>query len=154
MSLLRRRMMMNMEDEEMAEWKLIGTKKFSESDLGTRKFDFECSGCTEFFICDDNLISNQSMGYRFMINDVEMSVNHHVMTKTGELHREVSIELKGNRWCEMTAYYDYAALGLQNVQYVIGKKNTDIGVANKISILQSAVEDYQIYDGTIEIWGR
>lgn len=140
--------------EDMRDWRLIGTKTFSKEDLGTARFDFNCDSCTEFFICDDNLLSNQTMGYNIKINDVLMSVNHNVKTETGIRHREVSLEYKGNRWCEKFASYDYDALLNQSVQYIIGKKNTGIGVANKITILQSNVQDYQIYSGTIEIWGR
>lgn len=140
--------------EDMRDWRLIGTKTFSEEDLGTAQFDFNCNSCTEFFICDDNLLSNQDMGYSILINGVRMSVNHKVRTTSGTRHREVSLEYKGNRWCEKYISYDYDVLGVQNVQGVIGKKNTGIGVANKISISQSAVQDYQIYSGTIEIWGR
>lgn len=140
--------------EDMRDWRLIGTKTFSKEDLGTARFDFNCDSCTEFFICDDNLLSNQTMGYNIKINDVLMSVNHNVRTETGIRHREVSLEYKGNRWCEKIASCDYDALLNQSVQYIIGKKNTGIGVANKITILQSNVQDYQIYSGTIEIWGR
>lgn len=140
--------------EDMRDWRLIGTKTFSKEDLGTARFDFNCDSCTEFFICDDNLLSNQTMGYNIKINDVLMSVNHNVKTETGIRHREVSLEYKGNRWCEKFASYDYDVLLNQSVQYIIGKKNTGIGVANKITILQSNVQDYQIYSGTIEIWGR
>ena len=140
--------------EDMRDWRLIGTKTFSKEDLGTARFDFNCDSCTEFFICDDNLLSNQTMGYNIKINDVLMSVNHNVKTQTGIRHREASLEYKGNRWCEKFASYDYDALLNQSVQYIIGKKNTGIGVANKITILQSNVQDYQIYSGTIEIWGR
>lgn len=155
MSLLRRRgMIEGTGGDEMKDWKLIGTKSFSEEDFGTTKFDFDCNGCTEFFICDDNLLSNQDMGYSILINDVEMSVNHRVRTTSGIRHREVSLDYKGNRWCEKFASCDYDALLNQNVQYIIGKKNTGIGVANKISISQSNVQDFQIYSGTIEIWGR
>lgn len=155
MSLLRRRAMMEQTGgDEMKDWKLIGTKSFSEEDFGTTKFDFDCNGCTEFFICDDNLLSNQDMGYNILINGVSMSVNHKVRTTNGTRHREVSLEYKGNRWCEKYVSYDYDTLGGQNVQGVIGKKNTGIGVANKISISQSNIQDYQIYSGTVEIWGR
>ena len=140
--------------DDMKEWQLIGTKTFSEDDFGTTKFDFDCNSCTEFFICDDNLISNHPMGYLIQINDVIMSVNHNVLTTSGIRHREVSLEYKGNRWCENCISFDYEALTLQNLQTVIGKKNTGIGVANKISISQSSTQDYQIYSGTIEIWGR
>lgn len=153
---MRRRMLMDLisRGDGMKEWKLIGTKSFSEEDFGTAQFDFNCNSCTEFFICDDNLLSNQDMGYRLLINDVEISFNHKVRTTSGARHREVSLEYKGNRWCEKYVSYDYDTLGGQNVQGVIGKKNTGIGVANKISILQSNIQDYQIYSGTIEIWGR
>ena len=147
-------MIQNSGGKEMKEWKLIGTKTFSEEDLGTSKFDFDCNGCTEFFICDDNLLSNQDMGYSIQINDVAMSVNHKVRTTNGIRHREISLEYKGNRWCENCVSFDYEALTLVNLQTVIGKKNTGIGVANKISIMQSLIQDYQIYSGTIEIWGR
>lgn len=155
MSLLRRRAMMESSGgEEMKEWKLIGTKTFSEEDLGTSKFDFDCNGCTEFFICDDNLLSNQDMGYSIQINDVAMSVNHKVCTTNGIRHREISLEYKGNRWCENGVSSDYDGMLYVNLQSVIGKKNTGIGVANKISITQSKIQGYQIYSGTIEIWGR
>ena len=155
MSLLRRReMIQNSGGKEMKEWKLIGTKTFSEEDLGTSKFDFDCNGCTEFFICDDNLLSNQDMGYSIQINDVAISANHKVRTTNGIRRREISLEYKGNRWCENCVSFDYEALTLVNLQTVMGKKNTGIGVANKISITQSTIRDYQIYSGTIEIWGR
>lgn len=155
MSLLRRRgMMQNSGGKEMKEWKLIGTKTFSEEDLGTSKFDFDCNGCTEFFICDDNLLSNQTMGYNIQINDAYMSVNHNVKQESGIRHREISLEHKGNRWCENCVSFDYETLAFTNPQTVMGKKNTGIGVANKISITQSKIQDYQIYSGTIEIWGR
>lgn len=155
MSLLRRRAMMESSGgEEMKEWKLIGTKTFSEEDLGTSKFDFDCNGCTEFFICDDNLLSNQTMGYSIQINDAYMSVNHNVKQESGIRHREISLEHKGNRWCENCVSFDYETLAFTNPQTVMGEKNTGIGVANKISITQSKIQDYQIYSGTIEIWGR
>ena len=146
-----------MEDDggnEMKEWTLIGTKSFSEEDLGTSKFDFDCNGCTEFFICDDNLLSNQTMGYNIQINDVIISMNHKVKQESGTRHREISLEYKGNRWCENCTSFDYETLALAPLQTVMGKKNTGIGVANKISIIQSNIQDYQIYSGTIEIWGR
>lgn len=140
--------------EDMRDWRLIGTKTFSKEDLGTAQFDFNCDSCTEFFICDDNLLSNQTMGYNIKINDVSMSVNHNVRTGIGIRHREISLEYKGNRWCEKYVSCDYDAVVEQNARDIIGKKNTGIGVANKISIFQSLVQDYQIYSGTIEIWGR
>ena len=149
---MRRRMMEGSED--MRDWRLIGTKNFSEEDLGTAQFDFNCNSCTEFFICDDNLLSSQPMGYNIKINDVSMSVNHNVRTEIGIRHREISLEYKGNRWCEKHVSCDYDGLIEQNARNIIGKKNTGIGVANKISISQSFSHDYQIYSGTIEIWGR
>lgn len=140
--------------EDMRDWRLIGTINFSEEDSGTAQFDFNCNSCTEFFICDDNLLSNQTMGYNIKINDVLMSLNHNVRTEIGIRHREISLEYKGNRWCEKYVSCDYDALVEQNARDIIGKKNTGIGVANKISISQSLIQDYQIYSGTIEIWGR
>lgn len=149
---MRRRMMEGSED--MRDWRLIGTKNFSEEDLGTAQFDFNCNNCTELFICDDNLLSDQTMGYNIKINDVSMSLNHGVRTGTGIRHREISLEYKGNRWCEKYVSSDYDGLIEQNARDIIGKRNTGIGVANKISICQSNIQDYQIYSGTIEIWGR
>ena len=155
MSLLRRRAMMEENGGDgMREWKLIGSKEFSEADKGIGSFGFECDGCTEFFICDNDLISNQDMGYGIAINDIRISVNHKVRTTSGKRYREVCLEYKGNRWCETDASFDYEALTLQNLQVVMGDKNIGVGVANKISIIQSTVSGYEIYSGTIEIWGR
>ena len=157
MSMLQRRMMMAgiEEDGDMAkEWKLIGTKTFSEADFGTNEFTFQCDECTEFFICDDNLLSNQSMGYGIKINDISASNNHKVRNTEGIRHREIELTYKGNRWCESYTSCDYDAFVEGQKKTVIGKKNTSIGKANSITITQSSAQDYQIYAGTIEIFGR
>jgi hypothetical protein len=137
------------------EWELLWDKTFTSDDVGTVKWEFTLEKpCTEITVIAENLLSNLSMGFYIEVNNQRITPNCPYRTNTDKVNNmQVFCEYKGGIWQCVYQNYDFDVGSFQNVRGYVGKM-LEPGKAEKITIAQSAVSDYQVYDGRMRVFIR